>query len=431
MIRTLRTLGHLTAALALPLLTPLPAYAAVPDSLPAQAAPAADHVIFIGLDGFDYDYLGEVPTPNIDQLVKRGSVTESTGVMQSITNPSWSSIATGAWPERHLNTAYVYDPVSHTARGQERDLAVPTIAEAVRAQGGTVMSSQWFIVQNHGTAYGDPEGIYTQPGGDCSRRVDDIVKVIKGEPVKSGATMVTAPKIPDLMAVYCDALDAIGHEGGDHDQRIPDALADLDAQIGRIVQATKDAGIFGRTTFVITGDHGMTTFTKGFGTQVIDAIAKAGYKAELLGTGKTPKPDTDAVIVVGGIGSLHLVGAAKNDPQAVAKIKAALEATPHVSQVFDKAAQQAMHMSPRFGELVIEPESGWSIGGDPAGGVAGRHGATTELHIPLVLSGAGVLPGLHPVDPHHVDIAPTIAALLGIQPPLGAQGRVLSESIRD
>ncbi|MCW3818484.1 alkaline phosphatase family protein [Micromonospora sp. DR5-3] len=431
MIRTLRTLGRVTAALALPLLTPLPAYAAVPDSLPAQAAPAADHVIFIALDGFDYDYLGEVPTPNIDRLVKRGSVTESTGVMQSITNPSWSSVATGAWPERHLNTAYVYDPVSHTARGQERDLAVPTIAEAVRAQGGTVMSSQWFIVQNHGTAYGDPEGIYTQPGGDCSRRVDDIVKVINGEPVKSGATMVTAPKIPDLMAVYCDALDAIGHEGGDHDPRIPGALADLDAQIGRIVQATKDADIFGRTTFVITGDHGMTTFTKGFGTQVIDAIAKAGYKAELLGTGKTPKPDTDAVIVVGGIGSLHLVGAAKNDPQAVAKIKATLEATPHVSQVFDKAAQQAMHMSPRFGELVIEPEPGWSIGGDPAGGVAGRHGATTELHVPLVLSGAGVLPGVHPVDPHHVDIAPTIAALLGIQPPSGAQGRVLSESIRD
>ncbi|MFC0505065.1 hypothetical protein [Micromonospora costi] len=53
------------------------------------------------------------------------------------------------------------------------------------------------------------------------------------------------------------------------------------------------------------------------------------------------------------------------------------------------------------------------------------------MHIPLVLSGAGVLPGVHPVDPHHVDIAPTIAALLGIQPPSGAQGRVLSESIRD
>ncbi|MEV6373533.1 hypothetical protein [Micromonospora musae] len=34
-----------------------------------------------------------------------------------------------------------------------------------------------------------------------------------------------------------------------------------------------------------------------------------------------------------------------------------------------------------------------------------------------VKSGAGLLPGVHPVDPHHVDIAPTIAALLGIQPP--------------
>ena len=433
MTSLLRALGPVAAALTLSPLAISAAYAASVDN-PADAAvdaPVADNVVFIGLDGFDVEYLDDAPMPNLQRLLRRGSVTTSTGVMGSITNPSWSSVATGAWPERHLNTAYVYDPASGVARGQERDLAVPTIAEAVRAQGGIVMSAQWFILQNHGTAYGDPQGIYTQPGGNCARRVDDAVAVIEGRPVRSGSTTVSAPQIPDLIAVYCDTLDVIGHQGGDRDPRIPAALQELDAQIGRVVAATREADIYGRTTFVITGDHGMSTFSHGFGQDVIDAVADAGYQAEFLSSGQAPQPGTDAVIVVGGIGSLHLVGDAANDHDAKARIQAALEALPHISKVFDKSDQQAMHMSPRFGDLVIQPEQGWSLGADPAGGVAGRHGATTELEVPLVLAGAGVLPGVEPIHPRHVDIAPTIAAVLGIAPPSGTQGRVLTESIRD
>jgi Type I phosphodiesterase / nucleotide pyrophosphatase len=428
-------LGPVAAALTLSPLAVSAAYAASVDN-PADAAvdaPVADHLVFIGLDGFDVEYLDDAPMPNLQRLLRRGSVTTSTGVMGSITNPSWSSVATGAWPERHRNTAYVYDPASGVARGQERDLVGADDRGGGARPGGTVMSAQGSSCMNHGTAYGDPQGIYTQPEGNCARRVDDAVAVavIEGRPVRSGSTTVSAPRIPDLIAVYCDTLDVIGHQGGDRDPRIPAALQDLDAQIGRVVAATREADIYGRTTFVITGDHGMSTFTHGFGQDVIDAVADAGYQAEFLSSGQAPQPGTDAVIVVGGIGSLHLVGDAANDPDAKARIQAALEALPHISKVFDKSDQQAMHMSPRFGGLVIQPEPGWSLGADPAGGVAGRHGATTELELPLVLAGAGVLPGVEPTHPRHVDIAPTIAALLGIAPPSGTQGRVLTKSIPD
>jgi arylsulfatase A-like enzyme len=398
---------------------------------PASAAPAsrADHVVFLGLDGFDIDYVGDAPMPNLERLVRRGSLTTSTGVMTSITNPSWSSVATGAWPERHRNTAYWYDAATGAARGQQRELAVPTIAQAVRDQGGTVMSAQWFILQNHGTAYGDPKGIYTQPGGECSRRVDDAVAVLEGRPVDSGGTTVTAPKIPDLLAVYCDTLDSIGHAGGDRDPRIPGALQMIDEQIGRLVQATKDAGVYGRTTFVITGDHGMTTFQDGLNTQVVEAIAKAGYKAEYLGSGQRPAAGTDAVIVVGGVGSLHLVGKAAGDPVAERRIEAALRAVPHIRAVYDKDDQRRMRMSPNHGELLVEPEPGWTLGASRTT-PAGAHGTTNDLRIPLVLAGAGVRPGRAPYRPRHVDVAPTMAALLGIAPPSGVQGRVLSEALQ-
>jgi arylsulfatase A-like enzyme len=403
------------------------------DAGPAGTGPA-DHVVFLALDGFDAEYLdlvrsGEAPMPNLRRLLRHGSVTTSTGVMTSITNPSWSSVATGAWPQAHRNTAYWFDPATNTARGQQRDLAVPTIAQSVREQGGSVFSAQWFILQNYGVTFGDPDGLYTQPGGDCARRTDDAVAVLRGEPVSSGGQLVTANGIPELMTVYCDVLDAIGHEGGDVDPRIPGALTEIDRQIGRIVAATKEAGVYGSTAFVITGDHGMTTFDRGFGAEGLAAIEAAGFTPQVLTSGQTPAPGTDVVIVVGGVANVQLIGQRAGDPAAVGRLKAALEALPQVRNVFDKADQARMHMSPSYGDLLVEPEPGWSFGATPDG-PAGRHGATTELRVPLFLAGAGVIPGAHPRSPRHIDIAPTISALLGYAPPSGSEGRTLREALR-
>lgn len=96
--------------------------------------------------------------------------------------------------------------------------------------------------------------------------------------------------------------------------------------------------------------------------------------------------------------------------------------------VYGKAEQARMRMSPRYGELVVEPEPGWTFGRTRRR-PAGRHGATTELEVAFALAGAGIAPGRPPSDPRHVDVAPTVAALLGIDPPAAAQGRVLSEAL--
>ncbi len=47
------------------------------------------------------------------------------------------------------------------------------------------------------------------------------------------------------------------------------------------------------------------------------------------------------------------------------------------------------------------------------------------MRVPLLIAGAGVLGGAAPKDAKLVDVAPTIAALLGVRPPLDAQGRPL------
>jgi arylsulfatase A-like enzyme len=395
----------------------------------AGRAPAADHVLFVAWDGFDPAYLDRADTPTIDRLAHDGSLTTSRGVMTSITNPSWSSVATGAWPERHLNTAYWYDDETGLARGQQRDLAVPTIAEAVGDGGGTVASVQWFIVQNHGASYGDPDALYTQPGGRCDTRVDQAISILRGESVDSGGTQVAVPEIPTLLAVYCDDLDALGHAGGDVNPEIPGRLEEMDAMLGRLVDALDAAGIADETTIVLTGDHAMTSFTTAIGDEVIAAVDEAGYDLELLSSGQSPAPGTDAVMVVGGAASVHLVGDAREDRHAARRIEAAIRGVEHVHAVYDRADQRRMRMSPHHGELVVDPEPGYTLSTTDRESPRGQHGTANDLRVPLLLSGAGISDERRPRFPRHVDLAPTMAALLGIDAPAGAQGRVLREAL--
>lgn len=421
-----------TRRLAVPLVALAVAVPALaPTSTAAGGAPAADHVVLIALDGFDAKYLDRgVRTPNIDALARRGSVTTATGVMQSITSPSWASVATGAFPERHLNTAYWYDATTDVVRGQDRRLAVETLGEALRAEGRTVASVQFFMERGKAVTLGDPEGLYTQPTGSCADRVDEAVPLLLRKRVLSGEDLVSVPRAPAYLAVYCSDLDSKGHRvGGDH-PAIDRILAALDEQVGRLVRATQRAGTYGRTVFVITGDHGMTTYDRALGPYLLAAVERAGFAGEFVAAHASPAPDTDVVIVVGEGASVHLRGAARADPTAVQRLEAELDKVPHVAQVLDKKEQAELRMSPLMGELVVEPADGWTTGPTAPAAPAGRHGTTRERFVPLVLAGAGILPDTPPAAPRLVDIAPTVAYLLGERPPAGSQGRVLFEALR-
>jgi endonuclease/exonuclease/phosphatase family metal-dependent hydrolase len=385
-------------------------------------------VVLFAMDGFDADYLdGRIPLPNLDRLARRGVLMSSMGVMSSMTNQSWASVATGAFPERTLNASYYLDDTG-VVRGQSRANAAQTIGESLVASGHTIASVQWFMLQDRGVSYGDPDALYTQPGGTCQDRADDAVAILSGQPVDSGGTMVTAPEVPDLLAVYCSDIDSAGHATGENSPETLAALAHVDEQIGRVVEATRQAGTYQHTTFILTGDHGITTYDDVNGPQVEAAIDALGYQAEWVSTNSSPSPGTNVVLAGAGLTSIHLIGDLEGDAEALARIDAALAGVEGVGQTYDKAEQAAMRMAPQYGELVIEPEPGWAMFAEDAPFPRGRHGTTQELQVAFLLSGSGIIPGQRfPDDPRHVDIAPTIAQLLGAPIPADAQGRVLTE----
>jgi arylsulfatase A-like enzyme len=381
------------------------------------------HVILVDWDGFDPDYLDRAPTPNLDALARMGSRSVLDGTFPTISNPSRATTATGAWPEVHGNVAYIWDPATNAFQGQSRFLAAETIAQRLAATGRTVASVQWYIVQNYGTTYGDPEHLYVQPGGGIELRTDVAIDILNRRPVDSDGESVTVPKIPDFLAVYSSDLDGLGHSEGAESPNLPALLAEHDRQLGRLVQATKEVGIYDDTAFLLTGDHGMTTWTTPIGPKVLEAISAAGYKGEIV-TGPAA-PDTDVVMVQGGGLNVYLRGGAAG---AEKRIRGVLDELPEIRRVFRRKELDAMHASPRLGQLVAEAKRPYSFAMNvpPNDGVDGLHGTTGEIRIPLFVGGAGI--GRHrPRRPRLVDIAPTIAALFGIAPPAGTQGRTLTE----
>ncbi|HEY9290118.1 MAG TPA: alkaline phosphatase family protein [Microlunatus sp.] len=403
-------------------------------ALPGATAQASgrDLLIFLALDGFDIDYLdGRVPMPHLTGLARRGSLTTSTGVMATITNPSWTAISCGTYPDHTENAAYYYDPVAGVAQGQSRASKVEGLGQAWRAQGILIGSAQWFILQDKGVALGDPDGLYTQPGGRIDRRVDDAISMLRGDPVDSGGTPVTMPRRPDFLAVYSSDIDGDGHSYGPNDPRMLDTLRETDAAIGRLIKAVHDLDLSGRTTWIVTADHGMAEWNTPMAPQAIAALTGAGFRPEVVASGGRPtSADTDIVLISGGsISSVHLLGAA--DDAAVDRARRALAVVEGVSAVLTKADQARLRMAPQYGQLVLELAEPYALTtAPPAEGSDGRHGSRAELHVPLIMSGRRIRPGSKPRTPHHVDLAATMSAILGVDPPAASEGRVLRESLR-
>ena len=124
-----------------------------------------EHVILVDWDGFDPAYLDRAPTPNLDELIDQGSLSTARATFPSLSNPSRASMATGAYPGTHENAAYYLDRQTGRVVGEERTLQAETVAEALLEEDKTIASIQWYIVQDHGAVFGEPDRLYVEPGG--------------------------------------------------------------------------------------------------------------------------------------------------------------------------------------------------------------------------------------------------------------------------
>lgn len=222
--------------------SPLLLFVAV--SLAAQPRP--DHVVVIGLDGFGAEALRQGEMPNLRKLVAAGAWTlHARGVMPTVSSPNWASMIMGAGPEQHGVLDNKWEPgpsaIAPTCRGMAATF--PTIFGLLRQH-----SPQLRIAVIH-----DWNGFGRLIEADAA----NLVRHVKGSPAATDAAIeYFRQNRPHLLFLHLDDVDHAGHDHGWHGAEYKRAVEMVDGLIGRMVEATVQAGVRERTAFLVTADHG-------------------------------------------------------------------------------------------------------------------------------------------------------------------------------
>jgi predicted AlkP superfamily pyrophosphatase or phosphodiesterase len=214
-------------------------------------------VIMVGVDGFRWDYLEKFHPPNLLQLASQGVTAERMiPAFPTLTFPNFYTLATGLRPENHgiiANT--MFDPEFDA----KFSLSSPSVQES-RWWGGEPI---WVTAENQGVR----SACMFWPGSEAEiagvrpsawRKFD--AKFSPDERVKTVLDWLTQPPAtrPRLITVYFHEADTAGHHFGPDSPEVADAVAKVDAAIGKLVEGIQKLGLKAETNLLIVSDHGMT-----------------------------------------------------------------------------------------------------------------------------------------------------------------------------
>jgi predicted AlkP superfamily pyrophosphatase or phosphodiesterase len=431
-------------------------------AVPALAAKDAPdrHVVVITVDGLPSYYLDD---PHASLPVIRGlrdtGASAKNGMRvsnPSVTWPNHTTLMTGVHPETHgvlcngvperMGTG---KPVRVVPEKTQQELVrkVPLLFDVLKKSGLSSAAINWPCTAGSSSIDDNFPDVpnelrYTTPRlkdelkeAGVLQRFDDGA-VARDEVWTEATCQVIRRRKPSFLALHLLILDSTHHRYGPKSMPGYTAAALADANIGRVLEALDDAGIRDQTTIFIVADHGFAQVKKSLRPNVL--LKREGL---LKTKGNTITSARVQVVAEGGIGLVYLTNpeTADQDRDTVLRLFHDAEG---VSAVIKPADFPKYHLpSPadydRMADLVLAARDGYSFSGSVAGdsfvvpndNPTGTHGyLSTEpkMNAIFVASGSGIRPGARLDTIDNVDIAPTVAKLLGV--PLDqASGRVLKE----
>ncbi|MDI6871077.1 MAG: alkaline phosphatase family protein [Bacillota bacterium] len=431
------------------------------------ALPPADegslYVLYLNWDGFGYDLYeraNQPPypgTPNLNRLLAEGVLfTNASAGVPSLTAPMQTTLLTGAWPAVHGNYYRGYDREANLLRQTGRENAAETLGEVFVRAGLPTASIQQFALLDRGVWWDNPRHLYLEPGGRFAERVARAVDLLQGTPVESLHEWVVMPEPPRLLAIYADDLDVLGHnehpafglptapdEAGRLDRTVrhltgedPEAygFGGMDELLGRLLQALRDRGIYERTIIALASDHGMTGFSgRSSLPDLLATVAGLGYRVQFLRPGQSAFPDTQVVVWSAGL-QAHLTFREDPGSEGYRRVVESLAGKEYYGGHLDREELARRGAHPQSGDLVVWPKPPNHFKADSARSypARGQHDTLdpSSHRIFLALAGPGIRKGVIIDTPvYAVDLAPTLAHLLNLPAPAGAQGRVLVEAL--
>ncbi len=431
----------------------------------SYAAPDKDqHVILISIDGFPAWLWNDesLLVPNLRKLAADGASAKAMTVSNpSITWINHTTLVTGVNPRKHgvlFNGLLVPQGLRRPPKIEQwvdktELVFAPTLYDIAHEAGLTTAESDWVAVTRAKTIdWSFPE----LPSSDGPVEQELInAGVIRPEyiswmqlgPQRKSVTFldnmwtraamhIFASHRPNLLLYHTLNTDATHHTYGPASMASFTALEYADRLVGDLVRTVDESGQRDRTTFVVSTDHGFKKVTKLIYPNV--ALKLAGIAQAL---GPTVNTCDACAVAQGGMAFVYVTNPTRR-AELLPKLTELFAKTEGVDRVLDGHEGPSLGMptpeeNQGMGDLILYPKPGYafnaSAAGDsvtaPSGNYSGTHGypnSDPELDGIFIASGRGVRKGVVLERMANIDVAPTIAKLMGLTLP-GADGRVLEE----
>jgi predicted AlkP superfamily pyrophosphatase or phosphodiesterase len=211
----------------------------------------------VSLDGWRHDYLDRAQVPRLNALAAAGVQAEGLiPSFPSLTFPNHYTIVTGLYPEHH---GIVSNNMLDATIGERFSMSAPT-ARDPRWWGGEPL---WVTAQKQGliTAAMFWPGTEVEIGGVRPAHWkpfnDDLSNRDRTNQVLTWLRLPEAER-PSFLTLYFSEVDSVGHDFGPESTEVLVAAANLDAEIGVLVDGVNAMGLGHRVHYVIVSDHGMS-----------------------------------------------------------------------------------------------------------------------------------------------------------------------------
>jgi predicted AlkP superfamily pyrophosphatase or phosphodiesterase len=406
-------------------------------------------VVVISLDGFPAYALDDprLPIPTLRKLAREGAVADAMQpINPTVTWPNHTTMVTGVDASHHqvlfngLLTRNPSDVPITIEPWRNKDVLVhaETVYDVAYQAGLTTAQVDWVAIYGARTInwsfaeQPDPNGLIETElikagvvTGDQLANFDDSSPAWQDEIRTDAAIEILKRYKPNLMLVHLLCLDDINHQYGPMSDASLEAMAFLDDRVKQISDTlTSSHRPF---TLLIVSDHG---FRK---------TAHAIYPNTLL---RKEGLVRDAWVVPdGGIAMVYVT-----DPNRRAELLPKLstlfrrvEGVEHVyaQEDFAKLGLPSPGQSNQAPDLLIAAKPGnvFASGapdgkGETQGGTHGYLNSDPQMQAIFMAWGSGIKPGVRLGTISNLDVAPTIAALLGIEL-TKATGRPLTGILSD
>lgn len=367
-------------------------------------------VIVLSWDGIRWDYPDRGTFAALARMERAGVRGRLTPIYPSKTFPTHVSMATGTYPDRHgiMDNSF-WDPQTQSAyRVEQADwLQAEPVWIAAERQG--IKTATYFWVGSESDWRGQGTAFRETPFDGARSERKKIEQYFRWLDLPEAVR-------PHLIMSYWAGADSVGHRNGPDHPSVAKQLAAQDRELQKLLQGLDERELWDSTTLIIVSDHGMVEVSSTVDVQ--GHLRDAGIRARVNGS---------------SIAQIFL-----DDRAELGRAKASLAqlASNYPMGVYTKndiPPKWRLRHPTRTGDLVVTIAPPYQFApqalSSRTASLRGSHGFDPELadmKSAMFALGRGVKHTGEWVDVHQVDLAATVAALLGINPPKQSDGKPMA-----